>query len=46
MKNKLDSMNECYNTLLEATIPDEILCRDYEKDLITKFIEEGIKNNG
>ncbi|CAK59837.1 unnamed protein product (macronuclear) [Paramecium tetraurelia] len=46
MKTKLDSMNECYNSLLEATVPDEILCRDQEKDLITKFIEDGIKNNG
>ncbi|CAD8095766.1 unnamed protein product [Paramecium primaurelia] len=46
MKTKLDSMNECYNSLLEATVPEEILCRDQEKDLITKFIEDGIKNNG
>jgi len=25
MKTKLDSMNECYNSLLEATVPEEIL---------------------
>lgn len=39
-------MEECFTLLLESTIPDEILCRDQEKILITRFIEDGIKNNG
>ncbi|CAK84748.1 unnamed protein product (macronuclear) [Paramecium tetraurelia] len=45
-KEQLALMEECFTSLLESTIPDEILCRDQEKILITRFIEDGIKNNG
>ncbi|CAD8125328.1 unnamed protein product [Paramecium sonneborni] len=43
---QLSLMEQCFTSLLESTIPDEILCRDQEKILITRFIEDGIKNNG
>lgn len=46
MQSHLSLMEECFTSLLESTIPDEILCRDQEKVLITRFIEDGIKNNG
>ncbi|CAD8190939.1 unnamed protein product [Paramecium octaurelia] len=46
MQYQLSLMEECFTSLLESTIPDEILCRDQEKVLITRFIEDGIKNNG
>lgn len=28
MNTKLESMNKCYESLLEASIPEEISCRD------------------
>ncbi|CAD8125676.1 unnamed protein product [Paramecium sonneborni] len=46
IQQQLQLMEECFTSLLESTVPDEILCRDQEKVLITRFIEEGIKNNG
>ncbi|CAD8103993.1 unnamed protein product [Paramecium primaurelia] len=46
IQQQLSMMEECFTLLLESTIPDEILCRDQEKILITRFIEDGIKNNG
>ncbi|CAD8178964.1 unnamed protein product [Paramecium octaurelia] len=45
-QEQLALMEECFTSLLESTVPDEILCRDQEKILITRFIEDGIKNNG